>query len=108
MLSSGIAGIVVAMQDNICNGEIIEDSCKLDVDGILHMNKTTVDMMGVNEAVDNIMNSENYLYWLLGATGCGLIFSMGGSSCVWTAAQVLFIYARSKENVLIYILLYMY
>ena len=88
---SGVVGIIAATQGNICRGESIGVGCIPVEDDELSadVNLTAIEA-DLPLVVEDIRDSQHYLLWLTGATGCGLLSVFIGSFCVWIATQVVY------------------
>ncbi len=89
---------MIATQDNVCqNDQRVGEGCiPVEENLAADVNLTVLDM-GIAVVVDDLDSSDEYLYWLIGATVSGIIlFCFGGSFCVWAAAQVLLRIKKGK------------
>lgn len=87
-----MVGIVVATEDNICEGVNISRSCTPATDLSLPA-VTNISLLEVSlqsNILDDIEDDKEFLYWLTGATLSGLLFVIVGSLCLWAAARVVF------------------
>ena len=80
----------MATQGNICQGQRIGVGC-IPVEDELSadVNLTAIEA-NLPLVVEDIRDSQKYLFWLTGATVSGLLFVFVGSFCIWIAAQVVY------------------
>ena len=88
----------MATQGNICQGQRIGVGCIPVEDDELSadVNLTAIEA-NLPLVVEDIRDSQHYLFWLTGATVSGLLFVFIGSFCVWIATRVLQSHAEGKE-----------